>query len=379
MLNKTKLTNLPILRSCLIKYFLRLGFHISNPPLKCGTSIRSDLTTASQLPPNQPPFGFSFKTGLVERLEQYTELGRHSIFEQFDLDTFDIPSLTSELTTILAIQSILALSNLSNHVNIMLGNMLAVIGLCEVCGVLRCNDKLLALMIVLDKTLTTITCNFHSLATKDHCDVSGASTPCPHISFPAMVASSLPQITPPNNNLNTLNATYLAVFGSCFGECGTKELLWLRLIQRSFNINVLFHPLLSRGSSYYNGITMEVISNVTCMTKHNRFVKVGSLFGGGRYDNFTKAPSRYSVGCSLGLSRTIDYTSTLRHPFVLCLNNRALIVLNHFITPNNYLLHLYSTLISNNIPLNIIVNTNNLLPKELYHHYNIVLIKVNGG
>ncbi len=221
------LARLSIARFQLTKYFLRLGLPLSNPPFRSGGASRTDLTTSAQALKHQPPSGLSFKTGLVERSERHTDLGRHLTFEQFDIDILDVPTLTSELNILSAAQMIIKLFNLPQHSSLVMGSMLLLTGLCEVCGVLRSSTKRKALIIVLDKALTLPIRDLIKYASFGLKDISGANTLGPNITFPAKFTNLIHQVVPASGaaQLNNLNAAYLSVIGSHSGESGVRELL----------------------------------------------------------------------------------------------------------------------------------------------------------
>ncbi|MGP1916498.1 MAG: hypothetical protein ACTS6G_03700 [Candidatus Hodgkinia cicadicola] len=358
-----------------------MGVPLSNPPFRSGGASRTDLTTSAQTPKHQPPSGLSFKTGLVERPERYTDLGRHLTFEQFDIDILDVPDLSSELNTLSAAQMIIKLFNLSQHTNLVMGSMLLLTGFSEVCGVLRSSIKRKALIITLDKALAFQVPNLIKYVTCALTGTSGAPVSTFNLPFVSKFISSLHQIVPASGaaQLNSLNAAYLSIIGSHSGESGVKELLWLRYAQRSLGSPhaVVVHPLLARGATYYNGIIFESISNFVCMTGRNHFVKVGSLLGGGRYDGFYKTSHlRRSVGCSLGLSRTNDYISALRRPFLPApRRTHVLISLNQFNSLGGALrLKSYP-----NFTFNLVASLNISFPFATRHQCEILLIKTNGG
>ncbi|MGP1922018.1 MAG: hypothetical protein ACTS4Z_02090 [Candidatus Hodgkinia cicadicola] len=351
-----------------------MGVPLSDPPFRSGGASRTDLTTSAQAPKHQPPAGLSFKTGLVERPERYTDLGRHLTFEQFDIDILDVPDLSSELNILSAAQMIIKLFNLPQHTNLVMGSMLLLTGFSEVCGVLRSSIKRKALIIVLDKALA-----FPVNDLIKHTASALASSF--NFPFASKFISLLRQIIPTSGaaRLNNLNAAYLSIIGSHSGESGVKELLWLRYAQRSLGSShaVVVHPLLARGATYYNGIIFEALSSFVCMTGRNHFVKVGSLLGGGRYDGFYKTSHlRRSVGCSLGLSRTNDYISALRRPFLPSpRRTNVLISLNQFNSLGGALrLKSYP-----NFTFNLVASLNISFPFATRRQCEILLIKTNGG
>jgi histidyl-tRNA synthetase len=72
------------------------------------------------------------------------------------------------------------------------------------------------------------------------------------------------------------------------------------------NQEVIFDPTLARGLSYYTGFITEVVA---------KNAEMGSLGGGGRYDNLTGAfgmPDVPGVGISFGAERIYDVMETLK-------------------------------------------------------------------
>ncbi|MBP7118842.1 histidine--tRNA ligase [Candidatus Woesebacteria bacterium] len=70
-------------------------------------------------------------------------------------------------------------------------------------------------------------------------------------------------------------------------------------------INIVFSPAISRGLDYYTGPIFETIVTEP---------KIGSLTGGGRYDNLLKTlggPDLPAVGTTIGLERIIDVITEL--------------------------------------------------------------------
>ena len=89
-------------------------------------------------------------------------------------------------------------------------------------------------------------------------------------------------------------------------ESGTKgiaemrEVFALHQYMSTFNGTVEFDLTLARGLTYYTGTIYEVVTNE---------VKMGSICGGGRYDNLTGVfgkPGLSGVGISFGVDRIYD-------------------------------------------------------------------------
>lgn len=89
------------------------------------------------------------------------------------------------------------------------------------------------------------------------------------------------------------------------GDKGSKEINYL-LKQCDASINISVDPTLARGLNYYTGIIFEVAAP--------KEVKMGSIGGGGRYDNLTGmfgVPGIAGVGISFGVDRIYDVMEEL--------------------------------------------------------------------
>lgn len=85
----------------------------------------------------------------------------------------------------------------------------------------------------------------------------------------------------------------------------TGTLAYLESLDPTALTKVEFDPLLARGLSYYTGAIFEVKANA---------VKIGSISGGGRYDDLTGAfglPGIPAVGISFGIDRIYDVMDEL--------------------------------------------------------------------
>ncbi len=88
------------------------------------------------------------------------------------------------------------------------------------------------------------------------------------------------------------------------GQEGADE-LYLILKNFDFNSNVEYNPYLARGLNYYTGTIWEIVANN---------IQMGSLGGGGRYDNLTEmfgGQNMSGVGISFGIERIYDVMEEL--------------------------------------------------------------------
>ncbi len=93
------------------------------------------------------------------------------------------------------------------------------------------------------------------------------------------------------------------------GRQGLKEILAILNYLENLDVEAMTHvefdPMLARGLSYYTGAIFEVKATA---------VKIGSISGGGRYDDLTGAfglPGIPAVGISFGIDRIYDVMEEL--------------------------------------------------------------------
>lgn len=123
--------------------------------------------------------------------------------------------------------------------------------------------------------------------------------------------------------------------------------------------NITFDPILARGLDYYTGSIFETVVEEP---------KIGSITGGGRYDNLIKdlgGPDLPAVGTTLGLDRIVDVIEELNlWPDVNPTNTNILVTV---FSPDllNESLEISSRLRLNNIPTEIYLNPQDKLDKQL--------------
>ena len=96
------------------------------------------------------------------------------------------------------------------------------------------------------------------------------------------------------------------VGGNGSGKKGIEEIEYLLANLKHQTINIIPDPTLARGLNYYTGIIFEV--------KAPAEVKIGSIGGGGRYDDLTGlfgVPDIPGVGISFGVDRIYDVMEEL--------------------------------------------------------------------
>jgi histidyl-tRNA synthetase len=91
------------------------------------------------------------------------------------------------------------------------------------------------------------------------------------------------------------------------GKKGIEELTYILQHLHSSTANICIDPTLARGLNYYTGTIFEV--------KAPAVVKIGSIGGGGRYDDLTSlfgVPNIPGVGISFGVDRIYDVMEELK-------------------------------------------------------------------
>ncbi len=201
---------------------------------------------------------------------------------------FGLRHLSSSVHTLHALSSSFLMLGLARSAKLALGNVLVSLGLCEAWGLLNLPTKRRHAQSILDKGLGLEASHLYSLLTLGRFDASGAFAS--GLGLDPENASSVLSLAAPNVETASasVNSAFLVLEGSCVGEVGVRELLWVYAALAAIGLlqHVVVKPLLSRGLAYYNGVVFEVVPLVAAAGERNVFVKVGSLAGGGRYDGF---------------------------------------------------------------------------------------------
>ncbi len=90
------------------------------------------------------------------------------------------------------------------------------------------------------------------------------------------------------------------------GQKAFKDLSYVLSLLKD-NANVVYDPTLARGLNYYTGLIWEVVLDKDA--DENKNISMGSLGGGGRYDNLTEmfgGQNMSGVGISFGIERIYD-------------------------------------------------------------------------
>ncbi len=269
--------------------------------------LRYDLTVpfARFVVMNQNDLNFPFKRYQIQPVwrADRPQKGRYREFYQCDADVIGSKSLLYEAEFIQIIDEVF--NRLNIDVTIHVNNRKVLAGIAEVAGISE--DKFVDMTVAIDK-LDKIG-HQGVLDEMVRREISLAS---------AESVMDLLKIT----SIEAL-AAKMDDSGSEMGLNGVEELqeIWRFLEHSPIKNNLNFSIALARGLSYYTGTIFEVTANN---------VKMGSILGGGRYDDLTGIfglKNMSGVGISFGAERIYDIMeSEALFPEAITNNIQALIV-----------------------------------------------------
>lgn len=250
--------------------------------------LRYDLTVpfARYVVQHQHEIVFPFKRYQIQPVwrADRPQKGRYREFFQCDADVIGSTSLTCEVELIQIILEIF--SRLGVEIRILLNNRKILAGIAEAIGA---SDLLTELTTAIDKL-----------------DKTGLDQVNLELAAKGMNASSIEALQPLLHASGTTDEKF-AVLDHLFtntetGRKGLEEMRYLIQYLKDIDpgINVEFDLRLARGLNYYTGTIIEVKA---------RQVSIGSICGGGRYDDLTGIfglQGMPGVGVSFGADRIYD-------------------------------------------------------------------------
>lgn len=246
--------------------------------------LRYDLTVplARYVVQHQSELVFPFKryhVGPVWRADK-PQKGRYQEFFQFDADVIGADSLLNdvELTMIL----LEVYQSLGMDVSIKMNNRKLLEALSIYAG---CPDQLMEITVAIDKL--------------DKIGAEGVNDELQKLSLTVDQISKINEILH-CKDLSTLSTKFT---NNAVGEKGIEELTYI--FSKIKDAKVSFDITLARGLTYYTGTIWEVLANNVVM---------GSITGGGRYDNLTEmfgGQNMSGVGISFGIERIYDVMEEL--------------------------------------------------------------------
>ncbi|MDX1349032.1 MAG: histidine--tRNA ligase [Putridiphycobacter sp.] len=274
-------------------------------------ALRYDLTVpfARFVVQHQNDLTFPFKRYQIQPVwrADRPQRGRYREFYQCDVDVVGSDSLMYEVELIQIFDQVLTNLGL-NDFSIKFNNRKILTGIAEVVGA---SDKLIDMTVALDKL-----------------DKVGVDGVVKELLERGINQSAVQAMNPlfdwqgDNNDKIAKLKTFLAT--SSVGLKGLEELEFVVNTIQDLGLEkakLEFEVTLARGLSYYTGAIFEVLTNE---------VKMGSICGGGRYDNLTElfgVSGMSGVGVSFGADRIYDVLEELNlFPTQLTASTKVLFV-----------------------------------------------------
>ena len=259
----------------------------------CEKGLRYDLTVpfARFVVMHRNDLSFPFKRFQIQPVwrADRPQKGRYREFYQCDADVIGSDSLINEIELLQLIDDVF--SRLGIRITIKLNNRKVLAGIAELVGA---PDKIVDITVAIDKI-----------------DKIGLDNVKAELGERGLSAEAIDRITP-LITLSGSNAERLASLEEMLAssETGLKGVSELREVMAGTEALGLCADLeldvsLARGLNYYTGTIIEVKA---------RDVEIGSITGGGRYDNLTGVfglPGVSGVGISFGADRLYDVLNNL--------------------------------------------------------------------
>jgi len=255
--------------------------------------------------------------------------GRYREFYQCDVDVVGSESLVYEIELIQIFDDVLSKLGLTDF-TIQFNNRKILTGIVEVCGEA---DKLTDITVAIDKL-----------------DKIGTEGVVKELTERGLSSEAIQKIEPlfslngTNDELVASMKNYLQ--GSEVGMKGVEELEYVLNRIKVLGLDkakLNFQVTLARGLSYYTGAIFEVVPNN---------VKIGSICGGGRYDNLTELfglSGMSGVGISFGADRIYDVMTELNLFPESATSSTQVLFINFGEQEQDYCLGLAKQLRDNNI------------------------------
>ena len=275
----------------------------------CEKGLRYDLTVpfARYVVMHRNDIVFPFKRYQIQPVwrADRPQKGRYREFYQCDADVIGSNSLLNEVELVQLIDHVF--TQLKIRVAIKINNRKILAGIAEVIGE---PEKIIDITIAIDK-LDKIGLDGVVAELKDK-GITDES-----------IEKLLPILQAQGNNQEKLAIIAEVLKGNATGEKGVEEVNFIldTISSLSINSNVELDLTLARGLNYYTGAIFEVKA---------LDVEIGSISGGGRYDNLTGVfgvDGMSGVGLSFGADRIYDVMNQLNlYPEDSIVNTQVLFV-----------------------------------------------------
>ena len=254
----------------------------------CEKGLRYDLTVpfARYVVQHQNDIAFPFKRYQIQPVwrADRPQKGRYREFYQCDVDVIGSKSLLNEVELVGIVQSVF--EKLGISVTLKMNNRKILFGIAEVMGHA---DKMIDITVAIDKLekigLENVKAELSERGIEDEA-----------------IAKLQPILELSGTTAEKLDTLEAILADSPTGLLGVEEMrtVFDCVAKAGYTLNIELDLSLARGLNYYTGAIFEV--------KANDFA-IGSICGGGRYDNLTGIfgmPDVSGVGISFGADRIYD-------------------------------------------------------------------------
>lgn len=317
--------------------------------LICEKGLRYDLTVpfARFVVMHRNELTFPFKRYQIQPVwrADRPQKGRYREFYQCDVDVIGSDSLLNEFELLQIIEAVFIRLNLD--VTIILNNRKILHGIATY---LNCADKLTDITVAIDKL--------------DKIGQDGVLKELNEKGFSAETINKLIPILEFSSKLNSNEAVLdftRKILTDEVGKKGIEEMDFVLnyAIETGVSSKIKFDISLARGLSYYTGTILEVKANN---------VEMGSICGGGRYDNLTGIfgmPGVSGVGMSFGADRIYDVLESLnKFPAEVGSSTKVLFV-NFGLNEEKYCLQILRKLHAKGISSEIFPDTGAKMKKQM--------------
>ena len=314
----------------------------------CEKGLRYDLTVpfARYVVMHQNEITFPFKRYQIQQVwrADKPQKGRYREFYQCDVDIIGSNSLLSELELLLIIKDVFTALNLKYQT--IINNRKILQGIAEQNNIV---EHFTSFSVILDKL-----------------DKIGFEKVKSELSQLPIKSEDFYKLTNFIFNFNQLSTNkdkinlLLEYINTDIGKKGVEEIIFIINNCEKLNIdNVAIDILLARGLNYYTGTILEVKSTET---------QIGSICGGGRYDNLTGIfglPNVSGVGMSFGADRIYDVLEVLNKFPENIHQTIDIFIANFDINLETKLFEIANELRKNNLRVEVFHDSNVKLKKQL--------------
>ena len=273
----------------------------------CEKGLRYDLTVpfARYVVQHRNELQFPFKRYQIQPVwrADRPQKGRYREFYQCDADVVGSDSLIDEVELVSLIDEVFARFGI--NITIKVNNRKVLSGIAEMIGE---PQKLIDITVAIDKI--------------DKIGIENVNAELIEKGISAQAVEMLqPLLNLSGSNEDKFNSLEAMLSNSQIGKKGIEELRFVfnNVAQLSPRATVELDVSLARGLNYYTGTILEVKANDVAM---------GSITGGGRYDNLTGVfglDGVSGVGISFGADRIFDVLNTLNlYPADTCASTKVM-------------------------------------------------------